>query len=54
LTRPEVWEEFVRREAGKKGEKIGEVGEVPRIEAKALFWQMMRYVLLLYFAIERG
>lgn len=50
LMRQEVWEEFVGREAGKKGEKLGEklgekeVGEVPRIEAKKLFWRMMRYV----------
>lgn len=43
--RQEVWEEFVKREAGKKGEKVQNVGKVPSIEAKKLFWRMMRYVL---------
>jgi hypothetical protein len=47
LMRQEVWEDFVKREAGKRKKELrpSEVGRVPHIEAKKLFWRMMRYVL---------
>lgn len=43
LSRPEVWAEFWKREEAKKGKNgVTDVPPVPDIDAKKMFWRMMR------------